>query len=345
MTRNLRKDKGSDTKYRKERLERCIKARSDTIYALSSYKEAVYLLFPRAVTIVGLLVLPLILPEYWIKVLVMTCVVALLALSWDFIAMAGMFSLGQTLFFGVGAYLAGALNHYLHLSPFFTIPMGTAGGAIFCTILILPVLRLRGIYFAMVTFVLPLLLIRIIEMTGIFGGVEGLSALSPLPNLWVAVYLIIAVFLVCLFGFRRLMDTDYGLILKGIKNNDLAVMSRGINIYWYKAQALLIGSSAAAFVGAFVTHHYRFVGLPAFSMDYTILPIACTIVGGPGTFAGATFGAFVLVPLTELLRAIGTWRVVLYSFFMVVFIILVPEGIFHYLQRKYHQIERLVKTE
>jgi branched-chain amino acid transport system permease protein len=68
-------------------------------------------------------------------------------------------------------------------------------------------------------------------------------------------------------------------------------------------------------------------------------------VGGPGTFAGATFGAFVLMPLTELLRAIGTWRVVLYSFFMVVFIILVPEGIFHYLQRKYHQIERLVKTE
>lgn len=126
MTRNLRKDKGFDTKYRKERLERCIKARSDTIYALSSYKEAVYLLFPRAVTIVGLLVLPLILPEYWTKVLVMTCVVALLALSWDFIAMAGMFSLGQTLFFGVGAYLAGALNHYLHLSPFIPININSS---------------------------------------------------------------------------------------------------------------------------------------------------------------------------------------------------------------------------
>jgi branched-chain amino acid transport system permease protein len=57
------------------------------------------------------------------------------------------------------------------------------------------------------------------------------------------------------------------------------------------------------------------------------------------------FGSFILVPLTELLRAIGSWRVVLYSFLMVIFIVALPEGIFHYLQRKYHQIERWVTTE
>jgi branched-chain amino acid transport system permease protein len=343
MARSHREDQGS--KHRKERLDRGIKARSDTIFALSTYREALYLLLPRGVTVVGLLILPLLLDEYWTKVVIITSVVAILALSWDFIALAGMISLGQALFFGVGAYLAGSFNHYWGLSPILTIPLATVIGGVLCTILILPVLRLRGIYFAMVTFVLPLILIRIIEMSGILGGVEGLSALSPLPNLWVASYLILFALLTCLFGFRRLIDTDYGLVLKGIRDNDQAVMSGGINIYWYKAQALFIGSAAGAFVGAFMTHHYRFVGLPAFSMDYTILPIACTVVGGAGMFAGSMFGAFILMPLTELLRAIGSWRVVLYSFLMVIFIVAVPEGIFHYLQRKYHQTERWVKTE
>ena len=343
MPRSHKEDKGS--KYRKERLDRGIKARSDSIFALSSYREALYLVFPRALIIIGLLILPLVLDEYWTKVLVITCVIAILSLSWDFIALSGMLSLGQALFFGVGSYLAGALNHYWGVSPLFSIPLATIVGGALCTILILPVLRLRGIYFAMVTFVLPLIIISIIEMSGVLGGVEGLSALSPIPNLWVTAYFIIFALLAFFFGFRRLMDTDYGLVLKGIRDNDQAVISGGINIYWYKAQALFIGGAAGAFVGAFMTHHYRLVGLPAFSMDYTILPIACTVVGGTGTFAGAMLGTFILMPLTEFLRAIGSWRVVFYSFLMVIFIIAVPEGIFHFLQRKYHQFERWVKTE
>ncbi|MCK4788639.1 MAG: branched-chain amino acid ABC transporter permease [Desulfobacteraceae bacterium] len=343
MLRSHNENKGS--KYRKERLDRGIKARSDSIFALSSYREALYLVFPRALIIIGLLILPLVLDEYWTKVLVITCVIAILSLSWDFIALSGMFSLGQALFFGVGSYFAGALNHYWGVSLFFSIPLATIVGGALCTIFILPVLRLRGIYFAMVTFVLPLIIISIIEMSGVLGGVEGLSALSPIPNLWVTAYFIIFALLAFFFGFRRLMDTDYGLVLKGIRDNDQAVMSGGINIYWYKAQALFIGGAAGAFVGAFMTHHYRFVGLPAFSMDYTILPIACTVVGGTGTLAGAMLGAFILMPLTEFLRAIGSWRVVFYSFLMVIFIVAVPEGIFHFLQRKYHQFERWVKTE
>lgn len=117
MPRSHKEDKGS--KYRKERLDRGIKARSDSIFALSSYREALYLVFPRAVIIIGLLILPLVLDEYWTKVLVITCVIAILSLSWDFIALSGMLSLGQALFFGVGSYLAGALNHYWGVSPLF----------------------------------------------------------------------------------------------------------------------------------------------------------------------------------------------------------------------------------
>jgi branched-chain amino acid transport system permease protein len=216
---------------------------------------------------------------------------------------------------------------------------------VFCTLFLVPVLRLRGIYFSMVTLVLPLMLVRIIEATRIFGGTEGLSGLDSLPNRWVEIYLIIAVLLAALFGFRRLMNSDYGLVLKGISDNDRSVMNAGINIYWFKIQALFIASAAGAFAGAFVTHVYMFVGMPVYALDYSILPIAAAVVGGMGTLAGSMLGAFILVPLSEILRGIGGLRIVFYGLFLVVFTVALPEGIFHYVQRKYHQFERWVEVE
>ena len=158
-------------------------------------------------------------------------------------------------------------------------------------------------------------------------------------------YLVIAALLVALFGFRRMMASDYGLVLKGICDNDRSVINAGINIYWYKAQALFIASSVGAFAGAYMTHVYMFVGMPVFALDYSILPIAAAVVGGPGSFAGSMLGAFILVPLSEILRGLGGLRIVFYGLFLVIFTVVVPEGIFHYCQRKYHQIERWVAVE
>jgi branched-chain amino acid transport system permease protein len=226
-----------------------------------------------------------------------------------------------------------------------TIPLATVLGGLICTLLLLSVLRLRGIYFAMVTLILPLILVRIIEATKIFGGTEGLSALGALPSSRVELYLILAAVLAALFGFRRLMGSDFGLVLKGICDNDRSVMNAGINIYWFKAKALFIASSVGAFAGAYMTHVYMFVGMPVFALDYSILPIACAVVGGPGNFAGSMLGAFILVPLSELLRGFGGLRMVFYGLFLVAFIVVLPEGIFHYIQRKYHQFERWVEVE
>ena len=332
-------------RYRKERLDRGIKARCEDIFALSSYKEILYLLFPRALPVVVLLILPLlqgVIGLYWEKVMMITCMMALLALSWDLMASVGLISLGQALFFGAGAYITGFLNYTFKLPPILTIPLGTLGGALFSTILLLPVLRLRGVYFAIVTLTMPLLLSRFIETTKILGGTEGMSALSPLPNIWVELYVPVFALLICLFGFRRLINEDYGLVLQGIRDNDRAVMSGAINIYWFKAQAVFIAGVAGAFAGAFMTHYYRFVGMPAFAMDYSILPLTAAVLGGVGTFAGPTIGAFILIPLSELLRAVGTLRVVIYSAILIICVVGLPEGIFHYIRRKYHQFERMV---
>lgn len=334
-------------KFRKERLDRGIKARCEDIFALSSYKEILYLAFPRVLPVAALLILPLlkdVVGLYWEKVLMITCTIALLALSWDLMAAVGLISLGQALFFGAGAYVTGFLNHSFKLSPILSIPLGTLVGACISTLLLLPVVRLRGVYFAIVTLTLPLLLARFIETTKILGGTEGMSGLSPLPNIWVELYVPVFALLICLFGFRRLINEDYGLVLQGIRDNDRAVMSGAINIYWFKAQAVFIAAVAGAFAGAFMTHYNQVVGMAAFAMDYSILPLTCAVLGGVGSFAGPTIGAFILVPLSELLRAVGTLRVVIYSAILIICVVGLPEGVFHYIRRKYHQFERMVEV-
>lgn len=333
------------TIYRKERVDRGIKARTDDLFALSSYREILYLTLPRLLTIVGLLVLPLLLGTYWQNVLLITLTIALLAVSWDLLASVGLVSLGQALFFGVGGYLAGVFSSRFGLLPLFTIPLATLAGSVFCTVLLYPVLRLRGVYFGLITFAVPLLLMRVIEATKILGGTEGMSGLPPLPGAAIELYILMVVALGCVFGFRRMLDTDYGLVLKAVRDNDRSVEAGGINVQWYKAQAVFLAALPATFAGAFLTHHYQFVGMPAFALDYSILPLTSVIVGGTGSFAGAMLGAFILVPLSEMLRAFGTLRVVIYSLVLVIFVAGLPEGIFRYIQRKYHQFERLVPME
>ncbi len=330
---------------RKERIDRGINVRSGDVFALCSWREMLYLAGPRFIPVFICLLLPLLLGIYWQKVLLSVAVFALLAISWDILAQTGMISLGQALFFGMGAYITGILNHYWGMSPVVTIPIAAVCGGLICTALLLPVLRLRGIYFSMVTLILPLMLVRLIEATRIFGGTEGLTGMTPIPSKWLELYVIIGAMLAALFGFRRMLSSDYGLVLKGIRDNDRSVLNAGINIYWYKTQALFIASGIGAFAGAFLTHVYMFVGMPVFALDYSILPIAAAVVGGPGSLAGATLGAFILVPLSELLRGTGGLRIVFYGVFLVIFIVALPEGLFHFFQRKYHQFERWVEVD
>ncbi len=331
--------------YRKKRLDRGIKARADTIYLIASWREIFYLLLPRAFPVGFLLILPAVLHGYWQKVLVFACVYGLLALSWDLLASCGLFSLGQALFFGAGAYLAGGLNYYLHLPPLVTVPAATVGGGLLCAGLLAPVIRLRGVYFAMVTLMFPLLLMRGIETTGVLGGTHGLSALSPFPGETLTAYLAVLAFLACLFLFRRLINSDYGLVLMAIRDDDRAVMSGGINIYWRKTQALFLAGSVGAFAGALMTHHFQFLGMSAFALDYSILPVAAVALGGQGSFAGAALGSMILVPLSESLRALGGLRIALYCIILMVSIVALPEGLFHYLERKYHQFETRAEVE
>ncbi len=118
----------------------------------------------------------------------------------------------------------------------------------------------------------------------------------------------------------------------------------GIDVTRYKLLALWIGAATGSFAGAYFTHLYMFVGLSAFSLDLSMLPIACAIVGGIGTIAGPVLGAFILVPLAEMLRDLGTLRIAAYSVLLVALVLLKPEGLLNYMKRKYEQLERWVEV-
>jgi len=331
---------------RKERLDRGIKIRSDGLYALMSWRELLYLILPRLALIVGLLILPLVVPGmYWQRVISIVCIYALLALSFDLLAhFVGLVSLGGAFSIGTGGYLAAILNTSMSLPPLVSIPVATLLGAVICTLCLLPCLPLRGVYFAIVTLMYPLLLMRVIEALDIFGGTEGIFGISSFANRWVEQYFIITVVLVFLFGIRRLVNLDLGLVLRAVKDNDQAVRASGMSITYYKTIAVFIAAAMGCLGGAYLVHIYMWAGLSMFALDFSILPIAATVIGGAGTLVGPVLGAFILVPINELLRAFGTLRIAFYAIILIAFIVFRSEGFMVYARRKYHQFERWVKV-
>lgn len=331
---------------RKERIDRGIKVRSDSLYALMSWRELSYLTLPRLVLIAGLLILPFAVPSmYWQRVITIACIYALLAISFDFLAhFLGLVSLGGAFFIGVGGYLSAMLNTSLGWPPILAVPVATIIGALFCTLVLLPCLPLRGVYFAIVTLMYPLFFTRVIEALDILGGTDGIMGVDSFSNVWAERYGMIILVLLFLFCMRRLVNTDIGLVFRAVKDNDQAVKASGMSITYYKGIAVFLASATGCLGGACLVHIYMWAGMSLFALDFSILPIAATVIGGGGTLVGPVIGSFILVPVSELLREFGTLRIVFYAFILVGFIVFRSEGLMVFGQRKYQQFERWVKV-
>lgn len=332
---------------RRERVDRGIKVRSDSLYALSSFEEIAYLVGPRALLIGGFLSLPIVLLPwaYWSRVGLSVCILALLAVSFDFLAnYVGLVSLGGAFFYGVGGYTAALLNKEFALPPALAIPAATVVGAAVCTVLLTPCLPLRGIYFAIVTLMYPLLMTRIIEAADLLGGTEGFRGIDGFGSYWTEQYGLIVAMLLAVFGLRRFLVEDVGLVIRAVKDNDQAVRASGISVAWTKAKAVFVASLLGCFAGAYYIHMYRSVGISAFALDLSIMPIAATVIGGGGTLVGPVLGSLILVPLSELLRDFGSLRIVAYALVLTGFVVFRSEGLMLFAQRKYEQFERWVEV-
>jgi len=327
---------------RRERIDRGIKVRTDGLYALMSWRELGYLTLPRFLLIAGLLALPFLMPSmYWQRVISIVCIYAFLALSFDFLAhFVGLVSLGGAFFVGIGGYFSAVLNTELGLAPLLAIPGAAILGAATCTLLLLPCLPLRGVYFAIVTLMYPLFAARTIEALDILGGTDGIMGIDSFPGPWIEQYFVIGMLLLAIFGLRRLVHTDLGLVLQAVKDNDQAVRASAMNVTYYKAMAVFIGSGLGCLGGACLVHIYMWAGISQFALDFSVLPIAATVIGGGGTLVGPVLGCLILVPASEMLREFGTLRIVFYSLILVGFIVFRSDGLMLWARRKYHQFER-----
>lgn len=277
---------------------------------LSSPKPLFLLILLVALAI---LPLPLSSSSYLIWILIFCIFYAILALSWDLIlGYGGQLSFAHTGMLGIGAYSSVFLVNTTGLPPL--VGMIVAGLLAAGTGLALGwiCLRLRGMYFALATWgfagVVQLVLVAEYDIT---GGMKGMATKFLLPTSFQITpvyyyYVGLALLAICVLTTYKLINSNYGLYLIAMGDNEDAVGACGVNVVWLKVSVFGISSFWLGLAGSFYAHLLGYIS-PAIA-DFTtimVMVIAATIVGGLGTFFGPLLGAFILYPTAEVIRTYG----------------------------------------
>lgn len=291
--------------------------------------------------IILVLLLPLIVPEYVLpmvmRVVIVGSLFAIFAVSWDLLAgFTGQVSLGQALFFGAGAYSAAILNLRLGWPPWLTIPTGALFAAITGLIACLPALRLRGMYLALVTLALPLILTGVIYIYKDFtGGEYGLGGVASLGLPVTATYYMIfsVMLLLALIAWKitdpRSKIIRTGVILRAILEDEIAARMSGIRTTQYKVLIFALSGLICGIAGGLYTHYSMVVGPSTLELMLSFNALVWTIFGGMGTIYGPVAGVFILYPLVELtpLAGLGHYRFVIQAVILVLVLLFMPQGI------------------
>ena len=272
--------------------------------------------------------------DYFIHVVSLALIFGVAALGMQLLlGYAGLLSVGQAAFLGIGAYTSAMLTKehgWPFLAAFFAA--GALSGVV--SLVLVPITRLRGIYLGVATlgFTIIVHLIMVNEewLTGGTLGVLGIP--HPSIGAWklgseVAVYYLCLVVLVIVFlAFHRLGDSRFGRALQAIQLDEDAARASGINITLVKSQCFVVAAVVTGFAGSLFAHHAQYLNPNDFTFWKSIEILIMAAVGGVGSLAGAVIGAFVVVILPEALRAIDQWRMVIYGSLLVVFMGLGPRG-------------------
>jgi len=295
-----------------------------------------------AVWVILLVLIPWILPEPILapalRILTVSAIFAIFAASWDLLAgFTGQVNLGHALFFGVSAYTAALLNLRLGFPAWATIPLGALAAMITGFITCLPALRLRGMYLALVTLALPLILTGFIYMFKDFtGGEYGLPGITPFALSAVGkYYLISAVMLGSVLTMWKLTDmrsklVRTGVILQAIREDEIAARMAGIKTTRYKAATFALSGLFCGIAGGLFAHYFRVVGPTTLELNLSFSALVWTIFGGMGTIYGPVTGVYLLYPLVEFLRlnALGSeLRFVVQAVLLMIVLIVMPQGI------------------
>lgn len=290
------------------------------------------------VLILSLAVLPLLTRnQFYLGVGVLICIYSVLAASWDFFSgLTGYLNFGLAFSFGVGAYVAAFVSVTYRLDPAITMLLSGLGSVAFGFLVVAPSLRLRGHFFILVSLLVPIatasFLNYILVQDGSIFGVNQL--IGNQLYIYMASFLLFAA---SLFSFYTISRSKYGLLLRAIKENELAAEACGMKTGRYKIAAFSISSFFAGISGAIYTFSNGVASPTDFSLIISALPVMMSALGGIGTIVGPVLGALILEGLIDLLRIniVQDARLLIASAVLLVVLIYAPGGIWGTLRKKF----------
>src|SRR3954471_3617425 len=282
--------------------------------------------------------LPMVLTgNYWQTNLTVCAINVLLALGLDFIlGYAGQLNLGQSAFYGLGAYVSTLLITKLGVPFWASFAAGVAFAGLAGTLLALFAVRLRGHYLAIASLGFAVITYQILlNWISLTQGPLGIYAIPPPPPIGpvsfrnpVALFYLVAAFaLLVYFILDQLVRSPIGETLTAVREDDVSAASLGINAAAWKVFAFGVGAAVAGAAGCF---YATFVGTlvpDAFFITESFTILSMVIVGGMGTLIGPVWGAILLTLLPELLRGIGDLRLVVYGLALTLVVLFMPGGL------------------
>lgn len=290
------------------------------------------------VAVVVFLVAPVVVNQYVLRVLTRVLLFAVLASGWNLIAgFCGYPSFGQVAFFGLGAYGTAVAMVRFHVPFVLSLALAVALSVVFAILVGLPVLRLRGHYFAVATLGIAEATKQVVANLAITGGGEGVS--FPLPP-WtpevtsrIFYYSMGLVLVVMLAGIALALRSRPGYAWRGIRANEEAAQVLGINATYYKVVAWATSALFTSLVGGIYGYWIAFIEPNSmFSANVTVEMVVVALLGGSGTLLGPLLGSLVFEGLSEIVWAhfLNVHDIVLAVLFMLI-ILFLPRGLIAYL--------------
>lgn len=282
--------------------------------------------------------------------LILVCVYATLAQAWNILGgFGGQISLGNAIFFGIGAYTSSLLLVRAQLSPWLGALAGMGLAMLLALLIGYPVFRLGGHYLAIATIALAEIALVIAQNLEFVGGAAGISLpivrdvhgrpadswwmvqfnSSKLPYTYLALGLLGLVQIVAVMIDRSWI----GFYLRAIKNDQTAAAAIGVPVARYKLIALLISAACTALVGTFYAQYLLFIDPETvFGLSLSVLIALVAILGGAGSLWGPLLGSVVLIPLAEVTRSQLGGRgtaidLVIYGLLIMVIAVFQPAGL------------------
>jgi branched-chain amino acid transport system permease protein len=265
-----------------------------------------------------------------------------LAQMWNLLAgYAGLMSIGQQAFLGLGGYGLLVLANHAGVNPFLSVLLGgvIAGALAWPTSWL--VFRLHGGYFAIGTWAVAEIYRLVISNIAMLGGGSGQSLTvmgqyARETRELAAYFLALAIASASFAGVYLLLRSKLGLALTAIRDSEVASESQGINVRQAKLWVYIVSAFGCGLVGGLYYLNQLNIGpYSAFSVNWTAFIIFIVVIGGIGTIEGPIFGTILFFILRELLADYGAYYLILRGVVAVAVMLKAPTGIWGALGARY----------